>query len=85
MPKLILYEATQFQGKTLPLTEATSNFFPLGFNNKSSSIEVKSGVWTIYEAVNYEGSSLTLRVGKYDLEYIVNNLGSDIISSAGKS
>ncbi len=82
MAKLILYEVDQFQGRSLPLSEATSNFLPLGFDNKSSSIEVESGVWTVYEAVNYGGRSLILRAGKYDIDYIINNLGSDVISSA---
>ena len=82
MPTLILYDARQFQGKTFSLTKAASNLIPLGFDNKASSIEVKSGVWTIYESVNYEGYRLTLGVGKYDFNFIAERIGSNVISSA---
>ena len=82
MPTLILYDARQFQGKTFSLTKAASNLIPLGFDNKASSIEVKSGVWTIYESVNYEGYRLTLGVGKYDFSFISERIRSNVISSA---
>ncbi len=82
MPTLILYDTGRFQGKTLSLTEATSDLIPLGFDKKASSIEVKSGVWTVYEAVNYGGFRLTLGVGKYDSKFISEKIGSNVISSA---
>ncbi len=81
-PKLILYDRGTFQGRTLPLSEATSDLIPLGFDNKASSIEVESGVWTVYEDINYEGYRLTLGVGKYDFGFLSEKIGSDVISSA---
>ncbi|XP_064391057.1 epidermal differentiation-specific protein-like [Halichondria panicea] len=81
-PDIVLYEHAGYKGQTLPLTEATPNFIPLGFNDKASSIEVTSGKWTVYQDVNYKGKSLILGVGKYDIDYITKNLGNDVISSA---
>ncbi len=80
-PDVILYEH-DFKGQTLPLSKATPNFVPLNFNDKASSVEVVSGVWTVYQHVNYEGRRLTLGVGKYDYEFISKRIGNDVISSA---
>ncbi len=82
MANIFLYEAGGFQGKTLSLTSATSSFVTSGMDNKVSSIEVQNGVWTVYEDVNYEGLSITLKVGKYDTDYIQSKIGNNVISSA---
>ncbi len=80
MPEILLYEHASFQGKILTLTNATPNF--TDFNDKASSVEIKSGVWTVYQHANYEGRRLTLRVGKYDYAFISERIGNDVISSA---
>ncbi|XP_064402580.1 epidermal differentiation-specific protein-like [Halichondria panicea] len=82
MAAIVLYEHAGYAGKSLPLTSATPDLTLRSFNDKVSSIEVKSGMWTVFQHVNYEGKSLTLRMGKYDIEYITKNLGNDVISSA---
>ncbi len=61
-----------YAGKSLPLVSATPDFTPCHFNDKATSIEVKSGVWTVFQ--NYEGERLALSVGEYDIEYITKNL-----------
>ena len=80
-PEIALWEHAKFTGKILSLKAAAPDFVSLGFNDKASSIEVRSGVWTVCEDVNYGGRSLTLRKGRYDIDYITKNLGNDMISS----
>ncbi len=80
--EIVLWEHAKFTGKTVILKAATPEFLSLDFNDKASSIEVRSGVWTVCEDVNYGGRSLTLRKGRYDIDYLTKNLGNDMISSA---
>ncbi len=79
--EIVLWEHASFTGNTVTLKTAAPSFVSLGFNDKASSIEVRSGVWTVCEDVNYGGRSLTLRKGRYDIDYLTQNLGNDMISS----
>lgn len=39
----------------------------LGIRDKTSSVEIIEGFWTIYDNSNYQGTSITLGPGKHNL------------------
>ena len=60
MAKIILFQNSNFQGKSLTVTEPEPNLVPQGFNDITSSIIVISGQWTLYKDINYGGTSQTV-------------------------
>lgn len=77
--EVIVYELTNFGGDSFDATDDQSN---LGaqWNDKISSIKVKSGAWRFYEDLSYGGRYWDLGPGEYSS---VENIGipDDLISS----
>lgn len=77
---IILYDGN-FAGRELILYNDSANLSVLGFNDKTNSVKVLHGTWTLYHAGNYEQFSITLDEGNYDEKYIAANIGVNSISS----
>lgn len=60
MVKIILFQNSNFQGKSLVVTSDEPNLVPQGFNDITSSLIVISGQWSLYQNVNYTGTSWTV-------------------------
>jgi hypothetical protein len=56
MAKIILFENSNFSGKSLTLTGSEPNLESKNFNDKVSSMIVRGGVWDLYEHINYSGA-----------------------------
>ena len=81
---ILLFKDGDFRGQTLFLTESTTNFAPLGFNDVVSSIKVLSGTWRLYQNVNYTGKFLEVVPGSYNIDVFSITIGNDKVSSALK-
>jgi len=60
MAKIILFEDVNFGGSSLVVTVADPDLVPQGWNDKTSSLIVVDGQWTLYEDTNYGGKSWTV-------------------------
>jgi hypothetical protein len=77
--EVIVYELTDFGGNSLDATDDQS-YVGDQWDDKISSIKVKSGTWRFYEDINYGGRYWDLGPGEYSS---VENVGipDDSISS----
>ena len=55
MAKIILFENSGFEGKSLTLTGSEPNLEKRSFNDKVSSMIIRRGVWILYEHIDYGG------------------------------
>ena len=55
MPKITLFQNTNFGGQNLTLRQADTNLKDQGFNDKTSAIIVCSGSWILYQDADYKG------------------------------
>jgi hypothetical protein len=66
---ITLYEHVNFAGDAKTFRDSEDNIdddiFGSGWNNKTSSIVVREGVWRIFTGDNYTGSYATLYPGNY--------------------
>lgn len=60
-----LYEQPQFQGMALGLDRANPNLADYGFDNKASSVVVRSGSWELCTEAQFRGSCLVLGPGQH--------------------
>ena len=81
-PKVILYEHINYGGGRL-FVDSNQKYIGNQWNDKISSIQIKSGKWRFYEDANYGGRHWDLGPGNYPW---VENAGipNDIISSYKK-
>ena len=63
--EIILYERSDFRGKSLPLTKSTPNLGVYSFNNKTASVRIISGSWQLYRNYNFEGASFAASGSAY--------------------
>ena len=84
LPKIVLYEHAQFKGRELTLESSTSDLHSSNFNDKASSVKVQSGMWRLWEHVDFNGKSYQVAPGHYDIELIIEKIGNDVISSVEK-
>jgi hypothetical protein len=62
----ILYENTNFGGRRLRLESGASNLGNFGFNDITSSIQIREGeTWAFYRDTNYRTLLFTSRDGNY--------------------
>lgn len=55
MPKITLFQNTNFGGKYLTLNGADSNLKDQDFNDRTSAVIVCSGKWVLYQDTNFGG------------------------------
>ncbi|KAJ8299875.1 hypothetical protein KUTeg_021394 [Tegillarca granosa] len=80
-PRISLYEHGNTSGRALEVKSATANLVDKGFNDKCSSIVVHSGVWELFEHVNYGGKTWIVWEGQNYNEWTKWGGQNDVISS----
>jgi hypothetical protein len=75
-PEIVLYQDADFGGNTRSLRASVSDFDFIGFDNKVSSIIVKSGYWQLCQHDYYEGACITYGPGKYRQVTMNDSFGS---------
>lgn len=63
--ELILFEAPAFAGRTFTLRGTAPNFDAITFNDRASSLQVKSGVWEFCTDAYFRGNCRTFGPGDY--------------------
>lgn len=77
---ITLYELANFKGREISATQSIPDLRCVrDFNDVASSFKVQSGTWTVYQHVDYSGTSYTVGPGTYNMAVLKN-----IISSAKK-
>lgn len=75
--ELTLFEHHGLRGDQLTLQGDAPNFRDIGFNDKASSMIVRSGTWEVCEHKDFGGYCAVFRRGEYpDLERFNNNISS---------
>lgn len=76
---IILFQNSDFEGRMLVLYRSQSSLPFLNFNDKTSSIIITGGSWTVYNHSDFKGSLKTLGPGHYPTSGPLG--GNDKISS----
>lgn len=63
--EITLFQDADFRGRALPLRTDANDLSRAGFNDKTSSIIVRSGTWEVCKDANYRGSCRVLQPGRY--------------------
>lgn len=63
--EITLFEDDNFRGRAVTLRETTDDLSRLGFNDKASSINVRSGTWDVCTDAGFRGNCKTLGPGEY--------------------
>ncbi|XP_037683998.1 beta/gamma crystallin domain-containing protein 2 [Choloepus didactylus] len=64
-PAVVLFEAMDFQGPSVEVSEALPDVELAGHGPSTQAIHVLSGVWVAYEAVGFSGEQYVLEKGVY--------------------
>lgn len=63
--EITLFEDAGFRGRPVTLRYDTGDLSRMGFNDKASSIIVRSGTWEVCKDANYRGNCRTFGPGRY--------------------
>lgn len=63
--ELTLFEDDNFRGRAVTVRETTDDLSRIGFNDKVSSIMVRSGTWDVCTDSGFRGNCKTLTPGEY--------------------
>ena len=63
--QIMLYEHDNFNGRTYRASNSVSNLGETGFNDRASSVQVRSGRWQLCDDAYFRGSCVTLGPGEY--------------------
>ena len=63
--ELTLFEDDNFRGRAVTVRDTTDDLSRVGFNDKASSIMVRSGTWDVCTDSGFRGSCKTLTPGEY--------------------
>jgi hypothetical protein len=63
--ELTLFSDDNFGGRSVTLRGPTPDLVPLGFNDRTSSVMVRSGSWELCEHANFQGHCTVLQRGEY--------------------
>ena len=63
--QLTLFKDDGFQGTRITANHAIDNFANSGFNDETSSIDVRGGAWEVCTDAYFEGRCVVLRPGNY--------------------
>lgn len=76
--ELQLFSREDFRGQRVVIADgAASNFVDFGFNDRASSLVVRSGTWELCEHKNFGGQCTVFERGEYrDLRRFNNNFSS---------
>lgn len=62
---ITLYTDDDFGGRSVTVRGATPDLVPLGFNDRTSSVIVRSGTWELCQHAGFQGHCITLQRGEY--------------------
>ena len=60
MAQVILWENSDFTGKSLTLESDVADLTQFSFNDILTSVQVNSGTWTLYSNANFGGANVTV-------------------------
>jgi hypothetical protein len=63
--ELTLYTDSEFRGQAITLRDATPDLVRQGFNDRTSSVVVRSGAWELCEHAGFQGRCIVLDRGEY--------------------
>lgn len=63
--RITFYERDGFQGQAFTADRAVEDFRRSGFNDRASSIDVRSGDWVVCEDARFAGRCVMLQPGRY--------------------
>ena len=63
--ELTLYTDSEFRGPSITLRDATPDLVRQGFNDRTSSVVVRSGTWELCEHARFDGHCIVLERGEY--------------------
>jgi len=63
--ELTLYTDSEFRGQAITLRDATPDLVRQGFNDRTSSVVVRSGSWELCEHAGFQGRCIVLDRGEY--------------------
>lgn len=63
--EITLYSDDDFGGRSVTVRGATPDLVPLGFNDRVSSVIVRSGSWELCQHAGFQGQCITLQRGEY--------------------
>ena len=58
---ILFFERPDFNGRRFAATQSVSNLADQGFNDRASSVVVRSGTWQLCSDAYFRGRSLTTR------------------------
>jgi len=64
--QVTFYEHDGFQGRSFTTQKQVGNFERFGFNDRASSVVVRSERWEVCENIRFEGRCVVLRPGSYE-------------------
>jgi uncharacterized protein YcfJ len=67
--QITFYENEGFRGRNFTTDTTVGNFERYGFNDRASSVVVKSGRWEVCENARFSGHCVILRPGRYESLY----------------
>ncbi|MED5615653.1 beta/gamma crystallin-related protein [Janthinobacterium sp. P210005] len=76
--EITLFEDAGFRGRPVTLRSDAGDLSRMGFNDKTSSIIVRSGTWEVCKDANYRGNCRTLGPGRYDTMPGMNDAVSSV-------
>ena len=63
--QITFYQAQGFEGRSFTTGKQVNNFERYGFNDRASSVVVRTGRWEVCEDVRFDGRCVVLRPGQY--------------------
>lgn len=76
--EITLYTRANFGGPAISLHESAPDLNKLGFNDRTSSVIVRSGTWEVCEDIHYKGKCLILEKGEYPVLKNFNDVMSSV-------
>jgi beta/gamma crystallin len=77
--EMTLYESPNFGGRSITIRGSTANFDRGGFNDRASSIFIRSGSWEVCTDAYFRGQCTRLGPGQYrNLPPVLNNTISSV-------
>lgn len=63
--EITLYTHDNFGGPAMTVRESINDLVPAGFNDRVSSVQVRSGRWQLCKDINFTGQCIVLEPGEY--------------------
>ena len=78
---ILLFEHYKYYGRELELRSSNANPTCDNFDDLTSSIIITGGTWQLYSESDYQGESVTVGEGFYNISYLSDTISNDALSS----